>query len=437
MRVNNRTYERTGSIMGIRVIKRDGTKVVYDRTKVKKSILLAADSCDVQVAGCDMLVDAITYALTRDGAEEVTLDAIGAATEDQLMAAGLGDVVRSFVIYRNARAQQRKIGGDGAGELMSSYIHQAKYARCKNGRKETYAETVDRVFDMYDKAVEGTGLEAKLDEARVLVHQKKILPSMRAMQFAGKAIEVNNARLYNCSFTLVNRMSVFGDILWLLLSGCGVGFSVQRRHTDSLPVVADTKNLPVHWHHVEDSIEGWRDAVEVLLTHRTKRVCFDYSGIRPEGAPLHTSGGRAPGHYGLAEAISAIEAILDDVAAGSGRLRPIQCHDIICHLAGAVLSGGIRRSAMISIFGAGDEEMMHCKTGRWWETAPQRAWANNSVAILRDSDGVGVLRRVLELSSGGAEPGFVFLDDLDTGINPCGEIGIRPGADSVGLCNLV
>ena len=208
---------------------------------------------------------------------------------------------------------------------------------------------------------------------------------MRSMQFGGKPIEINPSRMFNCSFLAVDDYRAFNETMFLLLSGCGVGYSVQTHHVEQLPEIRKPTSKRTYRYLIQDSIEGWADAVRALMETyygiRTSHIRFDYGNIRAKGERLITSGGKAPGPQPLKECLLKVKGILEDKNDGE-RLTPIECHDIMCHLADAVLSGGIRRAAMISLFSANDNQMLAAKTGNWWEKNPQRGRANNSVVLL-------------------------------------------------------
>jgi ribonucleoside-diphosphate reductase alpha chain len=281
-------------------------------------------------------------------------------------------------------------------------------------------------------------LHESIEEAYELVYNKKILPSMRSLQFAGKPIEISPNRLYNCSFLPIDDISAFSETMFLLLSGCGVGYSVQKHHVAKLPLLLKPFEKRERRFVVGDSIEGWSDAIKVLVKSyigdkRASKIKFDYSDIRPKGARLVTSGGKAPGPQPLKECIMKIEGLLMSKSDGSS-LSPLEVHDIICHIADAVLAGGIRRAALISLFSADDQEMISCKAGQWWESNPQRGRANNSAMLMRHKitkEFFMNLWKRIELSGAG-EPGIYFSNDKDWGTNPCCEIALRPFQ----FCNL-
>ena len=308
----------------------------------------------------------------------------------------------------------------------------SKYIPSKK-RRETWEELVDRNKQMHIEQY--PALQDEIEDAYQFVYDRKILPSMRSMQFAGKPVMINNVRLYNCCFLPVDHTDAFSEVMFLLLSGTGVGYSVQRQHVEKLPPIV--KPVKTRRYLVGDSIEGWSDAVKVLMAAymRGKSLpLFDFSDIRPKGAQLITSGGKAPGPEPLHDCLHNIKKVLDRKENGE-QLTTLEVHDILCYIADAVLSGGIRRSAMISLFDIDDDAMLTCKFGNWWETSPQRGRANNSAVILRhkiEREVFMALWKKIEMSGSG-EPGFFFTNDASWGMNPCAEISLRPFQ----FCNLV
>jgi ribonucleoside-diphosphate reductase alpha chain len=319
-------------------------------------------------------------------------------------------------------------------EALSKITIFSKYAKYipELKRRETWDEIVDRYENMLVKKY------PKLKEAIVLntkfIRDKKVLPSMRALQFAGAAMEVNNARGYNCCYLPIDSVHAFSETMFLLLGGTGVGYSVQKHHVAQLPDIKTPGKARNYL--IEDSIMGWGDAIKVLMKsylEGTFMPKFDFRAIRHKGARLVTAGGKAPGPEPLKICLTHVQAILDRKKVGE-KLTPLECHDILCHIANSVLSGGIRRSAMISLFSHDDEEMITCKYGNWWELDEQRGRANNS-AVLKRGDVMAAeffdLWKRIELSNSG-EPGIYWTNDLEWGTNPCCEIALRPFQ----FCNL-
>ncbi len=323
-------------------------------------------------------------------------------------------------------------------EILSEITVHMKYARYlpEQKRRETWTELVTRNMEMHVNKFPSLAEEIK-QIYKDFVFTKKVLPSMRALQFGGRAIEVNPARIYNCAYLPIDSIESFSESLFLLLGGTGVGYSVQKHHVEELPEIYQPNPNRKRRYLIEDSIIGWADSVKVLFKaytgKNTSLPVFDFSDIRPKGARLVTAGGKAPGPAPLRECLVKIEDILKSVKDGQ-KLKPIQVHDIMCHLADAVLAGGIRRAAMISLFSADDMEMISCKSGAWWENNPQRGRANNSAVLLRHrltKDYFMSLWKRIE-ASGAGEPGVYLTNDKDWGTNPCCEIGLRPYQ----FCNL-
>tara|TARA_R100001440_G_scaffold7759_3_gene15057 strand:- start:2623 stop:4440 length:1818 start_codon:yes stop_codon:yes gene_type:complete len=312
-----------------------------------------------------------------------------------------------------------------------------KYAKYlpKLERRETWEELVDRNKAMHIKKY--PQLKEQIEDVYKFVYDKKVLPSMRSMQFGGKPIEISPNRVYNCAYLPIDSLDSFSECMFLLLGGTGVGYSVQKHHVEKLPRINKPYGKRTKRYLIGDSIEGWADAVKILMKSymngRSSKIIFDYSDIRPKGAALVTSGGKAPGPQPLKECLVKIEGLLSSKEDGDV-LSTIETHDIICYIADAVLAGGIRRAALISLFSAHDEEMIGCKSGSWWEKNPQRGRANNSAVLMRHKITkkffMDLWKRV-ELSGSG-EPGIYFNNDKDWGTNPCCEIALRPYQ----FCNL-
>jgi len=319
-------------------------------------------------------------------------------------------------------------------DALSKLTVFSKYAKYipELKRRETWDEIVDRYEQMMIKKY--PKLESQIVETATFIRKKKVLPSMRALQFAGPAAEVNNSRIYNCCYLPIDSIHSFSETMFLLLGGTGVGYSVQKQHVAKLPAI--TKPGKLRNYLIEDSIMGWADAVKVLMKAYLEEGFmpkFDFRAIRKKGARLVTAGGKAPGPEPLKICLAHVQAVLDRKQEGE-QLSPLECHDILCHIANSVLAGGIRRSAMISLFSHDDEEMITCKYGNWWETNEQRGRANNSAVLLRGSVGkeeFDALWKRIE-ASGSGEPGIYWTNNLDWGTNPCCEIALRPYQ----FCNL-
>lgn len=336
-------------------------------------------------------------------------------------------------------------------ELLADYVFLSKYAqRRPDGRLETWEETVDRIYDMHRVKLGNMGLDSPfvieaLEEAKKLEKDKVILSSQRGRQFASpvptSGILKHETKMYNCSSTYIDRTEVFGEVMYLLLCGCGVGYSLHKEYIDKLPVVCPLLSAEHNEvYTIEDSIEGWADSVNQLITHLFvgSNVEFDYSKIRPEGSLIDNKF-IAPGPRPLARAHSRIRKIMR--GAEGRKLKSIEIHDILCHIADGVVSGGVRRSAMIALFDKDDELMLKAKTGEWWKENPQRAMANNSI-LCSSEDPITYqeLKDKLQVIRQFGEPGFVNVPDYRYVVNPCGEIVMNPSVgDMTGFafCNLV
>ena len=309
-----------------------------------------------------------------------------------------------------------------------------------DGRYETWDEAVDRVIEMHDKNYMNSNNELSeyLEEAREAYKEKRVLGAQRALQFGGEQLMKHQMRMYNCTSSYVNRPEFFGEVFYILLCGAGAGFSVQKHHIKKLPKIQN-RTKQAKGYIVEDSIEGWASALDVLMSsffvgggkypdYEGRRVFFDLSQIRPKGA-LISGGFKAPGPEGLRRSLDKIEHLLQGIVIDSKDpidLKPINAYDITMHAADAVLSGGVRRSATICLFSPDDEEMMNAKTGNWFVDNPQRGRSNNSAVIVRDETTPEQFGKIMESVKQFGEPGFVFVESKEHTTNPCVEIGMYP-----------
>ncbi|MCH8474571.1 MAG: recombinase [Opitutales bacterium] len=468
-----------------RVVKRDGREVIWDVSKIIRAVALAFYEVRHETGENPYRDDPqASYGLSAEDSFKVstiaqrvsqmlelsyrkgknpTIEEIQDIVEMAIAAEGEWNVARAYILYRQKQAERRitRFAENG----LKDYIAVSKYARYREdlGRRETFPEAVERVAGMHrrrfgeklsqeanGKALENYFAKEKLssemaafwrnrlagrsfgdlvDEAFAFVARKKVLPSMRSLQFGGVAIENCEARMFNCSFSPLDRLSFFREYFYLLLAGSGCGFSVQKHHLALLPALPKRPNemdLEIEHHTVGDTIEGWADAMDRLIDSYWKgyKVEFNYSQIRHRGSPLKTSGGKAPGHIPLRRALTQVEKILEE--ADGRRLRPIEAYDMCMHIARSVLSGGIRRSATICLFSSDDEEMMNAKSGNWFEKHPQRSASNNSAVLFRKEDEFEVFQRLFEAQKEFGEPGFYFAEDPEYGCNPCCEIGLHP-----------
>lgn len=335
-------------------------------------------------------------------------------------------------------------------DLLADYVFLSKYSQKKSdGKLETWEETVERIYAMHAIKLGKMGLmtpevEKMLNVAKGLEKERKILSSQRSRQFASvrstSGILKHETKMYNCSSTFIDRIDAFSEIMYLLLCGCGVGYSLHKEYIDKLPVVKKPQNSIVFDYVIPDSIEGWADSIRELMIalFSGSDVNFDYSQIRPEGS-LIDGKFLAPGAERLKDSHNKIRWIMKN--AGGRKLKSIEIHDIICHIAECVVSGGVRRSAMIALFDKDDELMLTAKTGEWWNKNPQRAMANNSIlTTLDDPIPYKELKEKLQVIRQFGEPGFVNVPSYDYVVNPCGEIVMSPrigNETGFAFCNLV
>jgi len=324
---------------------------------------------------------------------------------------------------------------DKSQKVLSDITIFNKYAKYvpEAKRRESWDELVERNMVMHIRKY--PHLKEEIKNVYKYVYNRQVLPSMRSLQFGGTPIELSNNRMFNCAYSPVDHPAVFSETMFNLLGGSGVGFSVQRRHTDKLPTIVGPTEKTRRFL-IGDSIEGWADAIKVLIKAYTLGKSdpdFDFRDIRPKGSRLITSGGKAPGPDPLRICLDKLRSVLNNSI--GRKLEPIEVHDMICHIADAVLSGGIRRAALISLFDKDDLDMLSAKSGAWWELNPQRGRANNSVVLNRDEvteeQWFSIWKRVE--SSGSGEPGVFWTNNYDVGTNPCAEISLRPNS----YCNLV
>ena len=324
---------------------------------------------------------------------------------------------------------------DISQKILSDITVFNKYARYipEAHRRENWDDLCDRNQAMHMNKYPLMKQEIR-QVYKDFVRNKKVLPSMRSMQFGGRSIELSNNRMFNCAYVAVDNPASFWEAMFLLLGGSGVGYSVQKQHVAQLPVV----KCPIKKTRrflVGDSIEGWADAVKVLIRayfEGKSDPVFDFRDIRHKGAKLVTSGGKAPGPDPLRICLDHLRAVMNNAC--DRQLTTLECHDMMCHIADAVLSGGIRRAALIALFSEDDYDMLSCKSGAWWELNPQRGRANNSVSLKRGTidkeEFLSLWQKVKD--SGSGEPGFFWTNDYDVGTNPCCEISLK----SMQFCNL-
>jgi ribonucleoside-triphosphate reductase len=340
---------------------------------------------------------------------------------------------------------------------LQNYTFVSKYARWLEDKKrrETWKEAVDRVRDMMHTTYADKGVTEDINWAYDMMYKKKVLGSQRGLQFGGEPILKRHAKIYNCTSSYCDRLRFFQECFWLLLCGSGTGFSVQKHHVAKLPTLEHNPPKGLGTVHViEDSIEGWSDALGALLSsyfskpieefkqYKNCHVLFDYSNIRPQGSDLSSGVGKAPGFEPLAKGLEKIRALLDRcIENEQKKLRPIDAYDIVMHSSDAVLSGGVRRSASLALFSANDEEMAKAKTGNWFIDNPQRARSNNSALLLKNETTLQEFETLMESVKEFGEPGFIWSDSTEMTFNPCVEVGMWPVDEESGKsgwqgCNL-
>ena len=342
---------------------------------------------------------------------------------------------------------------------LQNYTFVSKYARWLEDkqRRETWKEAVERVKNMMHTMYAEKNITQDIDWAYDIMYKKKVLGSQRCLQFGGDPILKRNAKLYNCTASYCDRLRFFQECFWLLLCGSGTGFSVQKHHIAKLPSLSlkpKDKDQGIKYI-IEDSIEGWADALGALLSsyfvkpseerfeqYKDEYVIFDYSEIRPQGSTLSSGVGKAPGFEPLQKGLEKIRVLLDRcVANGQKKIRPINAYDIVMHSSDAVLSGGVRRSASLALFSDDDQEMIKAKTGNWFIDNPQRARSNNSVLLLKDGTSFEKFASLMESVKEFGEPGFIWSDSTEIVFNPCVEISLWPVNEKTGQsgwqgCNL-
>lgn len=358
-------------------------------------------------------------------------------------------------------------------QLMADAKFYESYARYDDslGRYETWEESVERVMAMHrfkyadkldltvtlppfeemykylDKELDTFTLNSLMVVAQQSYGDKYILGAQRALQFGGKQLLSKHAKMYNCTASYCDRTDFFKEAFWLMLCGCGIGFSVQKQHIAKLPGIKPRTKQAKEFV-VEDSIEGWADAIGALVSsffdeeseYAGRKMQFDTTGVRDKGS-LISGGFKAPGPEPLDKALKLIERLIkQELANGATVLRSIVAYDIVMHIADAVIAGGVRRAATICLFSHDDYDMITAKTGAWYTDNPQRGRSNNSAVLLRDSTHFDEFKSIMDSVQHSGEPGFVWTDDLEILFNPCVEVGMyaytADGRSGWQMCNL-
>lgn len=334
---------------------------------------------------------------------------------------------------------------------IGDYIFVSKYARTVNGKKETWDQSIDRVMEMHwrhladDMTISDSSLDdlsKEMSFAEKLYRNQVILGAQRALQYGGNTLLKHHARNYNCAGSYANRISFFQELMYLLLCGSGTGYSVQKVHVNQLPKMKGVDMSKQTTYVIDDSIEGWSHAVNALIESHyfgLPEVVFDSSRVRPKGAFI-TGGFRAPGPEPLMKCLSKMGKVLGKIR--GRKATPFEVHRLACLIADAVISGGIRRSALLCQFDADDREMLTCKTGGWFSEFPELARANNS-AIILPSTPKEVYENIFSSIKQFGEPGIIFSFHPDIVYNPCVEVSGYPQIEINGeiqygwfFCNL-
>lgn len=455
---------------GITVVKRNGTVVPFDRIRIERAILKASAEAGEQInpARFVKLYDTILLALsslTSDADHRaVSVEAIQDIVERSLMSEGLHNTAKTYILYRERHRQMREVtpvsdADVAAIEENRKYFTDeiqlfqmiSKYARWREdlGRRETWVEVCERVINYFKWHMQTYFPSVSISETewQELYHAMlnlEAFPSMRMMQMAGPAARRCQVSIFNCAFNGLNSIDAFVETLYVLMQGTGCGFSVESDFIEDLPKIKKQKGEQPAQFKVEDSTEGWCEALRAGLTawFSGEDVVFDFSAVRPAGARLKTKGGRASGPGPLKELLDFARSTI--LSRQGRRLRSIDAHDIACMIGKIVQVGGVRRAAMISYSDLDDDLMRHAKDGAmWWETTP-RAMSNNSAVYLERPSDMTFMTEWFNLAkSGSGERGLFNYSGIIKQMpkrrkkavlrgNPCGEINLR----SKQFCNL-
>ena len=432
------------SVEDLVVISRNGKERKYNREKIERAVTAAFTKVyeDSHPDVVEHITECVENVMRGRRSKKTKVETVQDIVETQIMASGFPEAAREYVLFRHYKQQLRNQRMNPDSEAVADFIAVSKYARYRSdlGRRESWTEAVQRVEDMHLRRF--PEIKDIIKKAFNSVRAKRVLAAGRHMQFGGVAIEANNARGYNCAGLFMDKPETFSWVMWLLLSGAGAGIDVCYESVDKLPPVSGIiDESDVRHFTIPDTIEGWADAVNELIESYINGylVEFNYSKIRPRGVPLKISGGKAPGHVPLRKALERSRAVLNKAL--GRKMKPIEVFDICMHISDAVLSGGIRRAAILALFSPDDGEMMMAKMGNWFEENPQRARANISVRLIRDEVTKPQFLRTVSRLKEYSEPGFYLTDSPNYIINPCAEIGMHPiletGETGVGFCNLV
>jgi ribonucleoside-diphosphate reductase alpha chain len=463
------------------IVKRDGSRAPFDVNKIAVAIEKAMraagefkDKAPQKVA--DAVVKVLTERKTADKTFVPTVEGVQDEVERELMVREFPATAKAYILYRAERTKLRDMRGDipehvralaaeskkyFADNPLGEFVYLRTYARWieAEGRRETWIETVDRYVSFMKENL-GNKLSAEeYAEVREAILRQDVMPSMRLMQFAGEAARRCNTCAYNCTFIAPTKLEDFAEIMYLSMQGCGVGFAVESQNVEQLPQIQKQTKKKLATHTIADSKEGWCDALTLGLRawYDGKDIAFDYSLIRPAGARLKVMGGKASGPEPLR---SLLDFAREKILRRQGRrLRPIDAHDIICKIGECVVSGGVRRTAMISLSDLDDVELRDAKKGQFFLTEPYRMVANNSAVYESRPSNTELMEEWVALMKSGSgergifnrgslqntlpkrrekyfkKVGFIGEDGVTQGpigTNPCGEIILQ----SKQFCNL-
>lgn len=453
--------KKNGKVIPEKIYKRDGRLVDFDSERIETAVQRCFAQCEDEVDSTpEQIVERVILAAATSDGEPTSVERVQDLVELTLQSAGEFEAAKKYILHRAARNQLREEREvpeeiraifEESSQYFPTEVQQFmffdKYSRYNYdlGRRETWIETVDRSVDFLRELSDNKLPDDMYKEISSSILNMKAMPSMRLLATAGEYARKQNLAIFNCSFLPVKDLKAFGEALLISMSGCGVGYSVESRNVDQLPrVKRQRKNSDPEYYVIEDSTEGWIEALEFGLEKwfNGEDVSFNYDMIRPAGMPLRTKGGRASGPAPLREMMDFIRS---KILARQGQvLRPIDAHDMMCSVGQAAVSGGVRRTAMICLFDWDDIEMRTCKEGSKLAQNPIRWNANNSAVWPENLSQLDFIQQMLDMDrSKNGEPGIFSRENANRtrpkrrkkaawGTNPCGEIFLRPYE----VCNL-
>ena len=451
--------------------KRDGTTEPFDITRIAvavgKAMKLTGEGTDFDAYRiAEKVVLALYKTHIKDKEYTPAVEEVQDSVERELMWEDFADTAKTYILYRQKHKEMREASREIPDRVKHLYEESSKYFHNQlaefvyyrtysrwidaEGRRETWMETVDRYVDFMRENLGKKLSEKEYAEVRQYILEQKAMPSMRLLQFAGKAARTTNVCAYNCSFVAPEKLQDFGEIMYVLMCGTGLGFSAESKNVQKLPQIKEQTGEKLPTYIVEDSREGWSNALVFGITawYEGNDAEFDFGAIRPAGARLKTFGGRASGPDPLRSVLHFARTII--LKKQGRRLSNIDVHDLVCKIGEVVLAGGVRRSALISLSDLDDEQMRDAKKGQFYLTEPQRSMANNSAVYEGKPTNVEFLDEwVALMKSGSGERGIFNRGSLaktmperrikalggylgNIGVNPCGEILLQ----SKQFCNL-